>query len=127
MRDKIILASRFWLVRFCVTAKLRNFSWRKLHATRIPPRASVALTRLYIAMKATQALFRRARRLQLTTKQVNKGYYKGTGSGSMGTHTKHGRYMLDPWKIRTYIVPLSLEQFHVSVNVSVTPLSKIQG
>ncbi|GBB85683.1 hypothetical protein RclHR1_12160008 [Rhizophagus clarus] len=32
-------------------------------------------------------------------------YYKGTGSGSMGWHTKRGGYKIDPKKVRTYVVP----------------------
>ncbi|KAK6539555.1 hypothetical protein TWF694_009766 [Orbilia ellipsospora] len=45
------------------------------------------------------------RRLKLTTKQVNGGYYKGTGSGAMGEHTKWGGYRLNPSKMRNYVVP----------------------
>ncbi|KAF3907537.1 hypothetical protein AA313_de0202128 [Arthrobotrys entomopaga] len=45
------------------------------------------------------------RRLKLTTKQVNGGYYKGTGSGAMGEHTKWGGYKLNPAKMRNYVVP----------------------
>ncbi|EWC45804.1 hypothetical protein DRE_05141 [Drechslerella stenobrocha 248] len=45
------------------------------------------------------------KRLKLTTKQVNGGYYKGTGSGAMGRHTKYGGYILDPSKMRNYVVP----------------------
>lgn len=63
--------------------------------------------------KPTQPLFRRLRRLALTTKQVNGGYYKGTGSGSMGWHTKHGGYIIDWRKVRTYVVPKNLEVFKV--------------
>jgi large subunit ribosomal protein L41 len=67
-------------------------------------------------MKPTQALFSRlriARRLALTTKQVNGGYYKGTRTGSMGSHTKHGGYIIDPKKVRTYVVPAMLSSFKV--------------
>lgn len=46
-----------------------------------------------------------ARKLALTTKQVNKGYYKGTRTGSMGRHTSHGGYIIEPEKVRTYVVP----------------------
>ncbi|TDZ44724.1 54S ribosomal protein L27 [Colletotrichum trifolii] len=42
---------------------------------------------------------------RLTTKDVNKGFYKGNRTGSMGRHTKHGGYMVDWSKVRTYIVP----------------------
>ncbi|KAI9825394.1 MAG: hypothetical protein M1832_001124 [Thelocarpon impressellum] len=61
--------------------------------------------------KPTPILFRRLRRLALTTKQVNGGYYKGTGSGSMGRHTKHGGYIIDWNKVRTYVVPTGLKDF----------------
>ncbi|KAF8242134.1 hypothetical protein K440DRAFT_566282 [Wilcoxina mikolae CBS 423.85] len=60
-------------------------------------------------MQPTPSLLARSttgiRRLKLTTKQVNGGYYKGTGSGSMGDHTKHGGYVIDWKKVRTYVVP----------------------
>ena len=63
--------------------------------------------------KPTQPLHARFRRLALTTKQVNGGYYKGTGSGSMGRHTKHGDYVIEWHKVRTYIVPKELKDFKV--------------
>lgn len=53
----------------------------------------------------TQPLGRALRRLALTTKQAGKDYYKGTGSGAMGTHTKWGGYKIDYSKVRTYKVP----------------------
>ncbi len=62
--------------------------------------------------RALQAL--RYRRLRLTTKDVNKGFYKGTGSGSMGRHTKHGGYIIEWDKVRTYVCP-PLEGFKVCV------------
>ncbi|KAI9806029.1 MAG: hypothetical protein M1833_004436 [Piccolia ochrophora] len=62
----------------------------------------------------TQALFRRLRRLALTTKQVNGGYYKGTGSGSTGRHTKHGGYRIQWHKVRTYVVPTGLKSCQLS-------------
>ncbi|MCJ1372473.1 hypothetical protein MMC20_003698 [Loxospora ochrophaea] len=62
----------------------------------------------------TRPLFRRLRRLALTTKQVNGGYYKGTGSGSMGSHTKHGGYRIDWNKVRTYVVPQDLKDFKLT-------------
>ena len=64
--------------------------------------------------KPTQPLYRRLRRLALTTKQVNGGYYKGTGSGSMGRHTKQGGYVIEWRKVRTYVVPTGLKDFKVS-------------
>ena len=65
--------------------------------------------------RALQAL--RYRRLRLTTKDVNKGFYKGTGSGSMGRHTKHGGYIVEWNKVRTYVCP-PLEGFKVRTCVS---------
>ena len=65
-------------------------------------------------MQPTAPLFRRLRRLALTTKMVNGGYYKGTGSGSMGRHTKHGGYVIEYQKVRTYVVPKDLKDFKVS-------------
>lgn len=68
--------------------------------------------------KPTQPLSRRITRLALTTKQVNGGYYKGTGTGSMGRHTKHGGYVIDWRKVRTYVVPSGLEDFKVCQMIS---------
>jgi len=64
--------------------------------------------------KPSQPLFRRLRRLALTTKQVNGGYYKGTGSGSTGRHTKHGGYIIEWEKVRTYVAPSDLANFEVT-------------
>ncbi|KAL2258250.1 hypothetical protein VTK26DRAFT_8524 [Humicola hyalothermophila] len=65
-------------------------------------------------MQPTRALLAlRYRRLRLTTKDVNKGYYKGTRTGSMGRHTKHGGYIIDWNKVRTYVCP-SLEGFKLT-------------
>jgi hypothetical protein len=64
-------------------------------------------------MKPTQALFKRVARHALSTKQANKGYYKGTGSGSMGRHTEHGGYIIELEKVRTYVVPKNLKDFKV--------------
>lgn len=63
--------------------------------------------------KPTKVLLRSLRRLALTTKQVNGGFYKGTGSGSMGRHTKHGGYIIEWAKVRTYVVPEDLKDFKV--------------
>lgn len=54
------------------------------------------------------------RKLPLTTKDMNKGFYKGTRTGSMGAHTKFGGYKIDWAKVRTYVVPAGLETFKVS-------------
>ena len=53
--------------------------------------------------RVLQAL--RYRRLRLTTKDVNKGFYKGTGTGSTGRHTKHGGFIVEWDKVRTYVCP----------------------
>lgn len=71
-----------------------------------------------IRMQITQALRRASgsiRRLQLTTKQASKGggYYKGTRTGPMGRHTKHGGYVLHWDKVRTYVVPAELSKCKV--------------
>lgn len=64
-------------------------------------------------MKSTQALAKKISRLALTTKQTNKGFYKGTGSGSMGEHTKHGGFIIRWEKVRTYVPPENLKDFKV--------------
>jgi large subunit ribosomal protein L41 len=68
-------------------------------------------------MRPTPSLAARSRRLRLTTKMVNGGYYKGTGSGSMGWHTKHGGYVIDANKVRTYKVPENLKDFKVGARI----------
>ncbi|KAH6680312.1 mitochondrial ribosomal protein L27-domain-containing protein [Halenospora varia] len=65
-------------------------------------------------MKPTQALAKRVTRLALNTKSTNKGYYKGTGTGSTGWHTKHGGYIIDWEKVRTYVVPEGLSNCKLS-------------
>lgn len=62
--------------------------------------------------KPTQALCRRYRKLPLTTKDVKKGFYKGTRTKRMGTHTKWGGYKIDYSLVRTYVVP-DLKDFKV--------------
>ena len=65
-------------------------------------------------MRATSPLLRRIRHIQLTGKTGPRGYYKGTRSGSMGSHTKHGGYIVDFDKVRTYVVPTTLDSCKVS-------------
>ena len=65
------------------------------------------------------------RKLRLTTKDTNKGFYKGTGTGSTGHHTKYGGYVIDWNKVRTYVVP-PLDGFKVrfppfSLSLSMCP------
>ncbi|KAH6688258.1 hypothetical protein F5X68DRAFT_168046 [Plectosphaerella plurivora] len=57
-------------------------------------------------MQPTKALqILRYRHLRLTTKDVNKGFYKGNRVGAMGRHTKWGGYKVDYSRVRTYVVP----------------------
>ncbi|KAI0891851.1 50S ribosomal protein YmL27 [Annulohypoxylon nitens] len=62
-------------------------------------------------MQPTQVLFKAWRKLRLTTKDVNKGFYKGTRTGRMGRHTKYGGYAIDWSRVRTFVVPPNLEKF----------------
>ncbi|GAN03767.1 50S ribosomal protein 27 protein [Mucor ambiguus] len=59
---------------------------------------------------------RGASRLQLTAKKGHN-FYKGTGSGAMGRHTKNGSYLVDWNKVRTFVVP-DLEGFNLGPYVS---------
>ena len=61
----------------------------------------------------TPVLSRAIRRLALNTKQAGKDYYKGTGTGAMGRHTKYGGYVIQFKKVRTYVCP-DLSDFSVS-------------
>ncbi|KAG0648719.1 hypothetical protein D0Z07_4649 [Hyphodiscus hymeniophilus] len=65
-------------------------------------------------MKPTPVLLKRIARQALNTKMTNKGFYKGTGSGSMGEHTKYGGYKIDWEKVRTYVVPKDLKDFKLT-------------
>ncbi|TGZ82853.1 hypothetical protein EX30DRAFT_339125 [Ascodesmis nigricans] len=60
-------------------------------------------------MRATLINLARApssiRRLPLTTKMVNGGFYKGNRTGTVGRHTKHGGFVIDWERVRTYVVP----------------------
>lgn len=64
-------------------------------------------------MRPTAPLFRSIRRLQLNTKQAGKDFYRGNRTGSMGSHTKYGGYVLNYNKVRTYVCP-DLTDFNVS-------------
>ncbi|KAJ5106447.1 hypothetical protein N7456_003122 [Penicillium angulare] len=57
-------------------------------------------------------------RLRLTTKATNKGYYKGTRTGSMGQFVKQGNYVINWEKVRTYVVPEDLASFRLTPFVS---------
>lgn len=76
-------------------------------------------------MKATASLLfeprlhftRKFRKLPLTTKDMNKGFYKGTRTGTMGRHTKFGGYIIEWDRVRTYVVPEGLDTFKVRVAI----------
>ncbi|KAI1325027.1 mitochondrial ribosomal protein L27-domain-containing protein [Xylariaceae sp. FL0255] len=77
-------------------------------------------------MRPTQPLLKAYRKFRLTTKDINKGYYKGNRSGSMGSHTKHGGYILDYKKVRTYVVPADLDTFKLTPFVS-NKIQQVRG
>ena len=66
-------------------------------------------------MQPTQCLMKRVARHALSTKKANKGFYKGTGSGSTGRHTQHGGYIIEWDKVRTYVVPQNLKECKVRI------------
>ncbi|KAJ2063968.1 60S ribosomal protein L27, mitochondrial [Coemansia sp. S146] len=51
-----------------------------------------------------RGIFRGAKRGVMTAKK-GRNFYKGNRTGSMGSHTKHGKYVVDLGKVRTYVVP----------------------
>ncbi|KAL9945942.1 hypothetical protein ACHAQF_005141 [Verticillium nonalfalfae] len=65
------------------------------------------------------------RHLRLTTKDVNKGFYKGNRTGSMGSHTRYGGYKIDWAKVRTFAVPERL--FEADFKVRLAPSSLFAG
>ena len=73
---------------------------------------------------------RRAMRRMLTAKNSPKDYYKGTGSGCIGKFTMYGKFVVDPGRIRDWIVPSGLDNFplkpyvsHLTKRVKETPLT----
>ncbi|KAI1211457.1 50S ribosomal protein YmL27 [Annulohypoxylon truncatum] len=65
-------------------------------------------------MQPTQALLKAFRKFRLTTKDANKGFYKGTRTGRMGRHTKHGGYVIDWSRVRTFVVPPNMDSFKLT-------------
>ncbi|KAI9293494.1 hypothetical protein K502DRAFT_30840 [Neoconidiobolus thromboides FSU 785] len=63
-----------------------------------------------------KALYRGAVREPMIRKRGHN-YYKGTGTGSHGRFTKRGQYMINPYKVRHYVVP-NLEGFELTPYVS---------
>lgn len=43
--------------------------------------------------------------MRFTTKQVAGGFYRGSRTGAMGSHTEYGGYIIDYRKTRHYVVP----------------------
>ena len=54
----------------------------------------------------------RARRLPLTSK-MGHNFYKGNRVGALGEHTRRGTYRIDYSRVRTYVVPKSLNDSRV--------------
>ncbi|KAF2110573.1 hypothetical protein BDV96DRAFT_195510 [Lophiotrema nucula] len=68
--------------------------------------------------KPSPRLYGRLRRLPLTTKQTNKGYYKGSGTGLLGTINKKGKFKFDLDRVRTFVVPRELDTTKLTPFVS---------
>ncbi|KAI7777709.1 hypothetical protein LA080_003130 [Diaporthe eres] len=64
--------------------------------------------------RPTQALGKKFRKLRLTTKDINKGFYKGNRTGNMGSHDKWGGFTVEFEKVRTYAVPAGLDTFKLT-------------
>jgi len=54
------------------------------------------------------------KRLPLTTKRARKGFYKGNGCRSEGSHTSKGGFVMDRSKMLELVVP-NLSGFKVSL------------
>jgi len=50
------------------------------------------------------------KRLPLTGKQGNKNFYKGTRSSGIGHISKHGKYSINYDRVRTFVVPETLDE-----------------
>ena len=64
-------------------------------------------------MQATRIL-RGPSRERMSSKRGNKNYYKGRGSGTLGEWTAKGRFVIQSWKMREFVVP-NLDNFHVHI------------
>jgi large subunit ribosomal protein L41 len=80
-------------------------------------------------MRASQSLLRKVRFFKLTTKQAGHDYYKGTRTGTVGRHTKHGGYIVNYDRVRTYVVPSGLDTFELTpfVTQKVRPMRGAYG
>lgn len=61
-----------------------------------------------------------SKRHQLTSKQGNKHFYKGTGSTGVGKLNNAGNYIMNWSKVRTYVVPTDLYLSNMKPLVSPT-------
>ncbi|KAK9772929.1 putative Ribosomal protein [Seiridium cardinale] len=68
----------------------------------------------WLSFKPRLTFTRKFRKLPLTTKDMNKGFYKGTRTGTVGRHTKFGGYVIEWDRVRTYVVPEGLDSFKLS-------------
>lgn len=59
-------------------------------------------------MRITNVLQGFRRRLAMTGKR-GRQFYKGTRTGNVGRITKHGKFIVNWDKVRTYVVPAGLE------------------
>lgn len=71
--------------------------------------------------RPTQSLGKKFRKLRLTTKDINKGFYKGNRTGNVGQHNKHGGFKVDFSKVPTYAVPAGLDTFKVRTPFGLAP------
>lgn len=60
-----------------------------------------------------------SKRHPLYSKLGNKNFYKGTRSSGVGSLTKHGKYIVNWEKVRTYVVPAELATSELKPFVSV--------
>lgn len=74
----------------------------------------VVLFYRFVVMRPSPVLCGRLKsRVHFTTKNVGRGFYRGTGTGALGAHTKYGNYLIDWRKVRHFVVP-ELKDFKVS-------------
>ena len=54
-----------------------------------------------------KGLLRGPARGVMNSKRGNKNYYKGKGTGRLGSWTSQGQFKIDPWRLREYMPPMS--------------------
>jgi large subunit ribosomal protein L41 len=67
---------------------------------------------------------RGASRTVMTGKRGNKNYYKGKGSGRLGSWTSGNKYILEPWRLRDYIIPDLSTDLKPYMSPTINPLFK---